>query len=227
MSSEKGLAIETRALCKTYGQGTNAVEALRGVDLQVERGECLAVTGSSGSGKTTLMHILGGLDRSSVGVACVDGRDLAGMSRRDLTLHRRRAVGFVFQAFHLIPTLTAAENVEMPLRYAGVPHRERQRRVAERLDRVGLSQRGSHLPAALSGGEQQRVALARALVGSPSLVLADEPTGNLDSTNSAEVVQMLLDLTTDGEVTVLVVTHNEEVANVVHRRVQMRDGRLV
>ncbi len=226
MPSESASAIELRGLTKTYGVGERAVHALRGLDLEVAAGEWLAVTGASGSGKSTLLHILGGLDRPTAGTARVLGRDLAELDAAGRTLHRRHTVGFVFQQFLLLPTLTALENVAMPLRYAGVGGKERRDRAAAVLERVGLAARLDHLPSMLSGGEQQRVALARALVGQAPLLLADEPTGNLDTETAAEIVALLQELAKERSATVLVVTHDLEIARRAPRTVRMRDGRL-
>ncbi len=218
---------ELRGAERVYGSGAGQVRALDGIDLVVSAGELLAIEGPSGSGKSTLLQLLGALDRATAGSVVFDGNELSALDDRALTTTRSRDIGFVFQAFNLIPTLSAAENVEaaiVPLRHNRA---DRHTRVQEVLGRVGLANRASHLPSRLSGGEQQRVAIARALANEPRVILADEPTGNLDSATSEEVVQVLCTLSVEQGVTVIVVTHAEEVARRTARRVRLRDGRVI
>jgi putative ABC transport system ATP-binding protein len=209
---------------KAYRRGGAEVRALDGVDLEVRRGEWLAITGPSGSGKSTLLHLLGLLDRPTEGKVVFDGRDVGGLSDAEASRLRGRAIGFVFQDFHLLPEETALRNVMLPLLYAGV--RGARERAAAALEAVGLRERAEHRPGELSGGEQQRVAVARALVKEPLLVLADEPTGNLDSATGTRVMDLLADLHRRG-ITLVVVTHEAAVAERAGRRVAMRDGRAV
>ncbi len=216
-----------RGLHKTYRLGGGTVKALDGVDLTVERGDMVAIMGRSGSGKTTLLNVLGGLDRPDQGQVILDGVDLTRLNGRRLPLLRREKVGFVFQEFNLIPTLTALENVELPLRYARVPAGERRRRALDTLSLVGLAQRARHRPSQLSGGEQQRVAIARALVARPAIVLADEPTGELDSHTAGQVMGLLEDLNRELGQTFLIVTHDPRVASHCRRILRMEDGRII
>ena len=213
------------AVNRTYHKGGAPVHALAGVDLVIQRGEYVALLGPSGSGKSTLMHLFGCLDRPSSGRLCCEGVDLAGLDATALALRRRR-IGFVFQAFHLMPRLTAVQNVALPLRYAGVPQREREARAAALLQRVGLGERLDHRPAELSGGQQQRVAIARALVHEPPLVLADEPTGNLDTRSGEDVIELLESLWREGR-TLVLVTHDLRLAERARRVVRLLDGRIV
>jgi putative ABC transport system ATP-binding protein len=210
---------------RTFRRGPVDVRAVDGVTLRIDDGEFVAVEGPSGSGKTTLLQLLGGLERPTSGRLAFDGAELSQLSDRELTRFRARDVGFVFQHFNLIPTLTAAENVQAALATGELPATERAQRARELLASVGLSDRADHLPSNLSGGEQQRVAIARALANRPRVVLADEPTGNLDSATSAEIIE-LLDGLTDTGVAVVVVTHAEHVAARARRRLRMSDGRL-
>jgi putative ABC transport system ATP-binding protein len=217
--------IRLEQLKKTYRRGVEEVAALRGIDLTINAGELCAVMGPSGSGKSTLMNLLGCLDRPTSGRYFLLGRDVAQEGRNELAAIRLRTIGFVFQGFHLLPRTTALENVELPLHYAGVATAERRQRALAALSRVGLEQRADHTPAQLSGGQQQRVAIARALVNRPSLLLADEPTGNLDSRTSLEVMALLQDLHREG-MTILVVTHENDIAGYADRRLFIKDGRL-
>jgi putative ABC transport system ATP-binding protein len=213
-------------IAKVYGHGETAVHALRGVSLAVERGEYVAIMGTSGSGKSTLMHILGLLDQPSSGSYRLDGVDVAGLDEGAQSLVRSRRIGFVFQAFNLIPRTTAAANVELPLSYAKVSRTERRQRVAAALAQVGLSDRAGHKPNQLSGGQQQRVAVARALVTAPSLLLADEPTGNLDSRSTADILDLFDRLHGSGR-TIILITHEDEVAERAGRVIRLRDGDVV
>jgi putative ABC transport system ATP-binding protein len=218
--------VQAVGLEREYKMGSAPVAALRGVDLEILGGEFVALTGPSGSGKSTLLNLLGGLDRPTAGVIRVAGRDLGRASERELTDHRRRVVGFIFQSFNLLPRLTAVENVELPLVWSGVGRTDRRARSVDLLERVQLGHRLTHLPTELSGGEQQRVAIARALVGDPSLLLADEPTGNLDSATGHEILALLTELNRDHGVTIILVTHDPDVAAVAGRRIRLRDGRI-
>jgi putative ABC transport system ATP-binding protein len=225
-ASESGhdTIIESRRLRKVY-HGAGEVEALRGIDLEVRRGEMLALVGPSGSGKTTLLNCLSGLDGFDAGTVIVEGTDLAEMSDRQRTAYRRQNMGFVFQAFNLLPVLTAVENVEIPLLLSGVGGREARRRALDMLETLGLAHRAAHRPDQLSGGEQQRVAVARALVHRPAVVWADEPTGNLDTEVSHVIVELLQRMNDDGQ-TIVLVTHNPQVAERAGRVLHMRDGRI-
>jgi putative ABC transport system ATP-binding protein len=211
---------------KVYRSGALEVVALHELDLTVAAGELVGVMGPSGSGKTTLLNCLSGLDDIDAGTVSVQGRDLFAMSDRERTAHRSRAMGFVFQAFNLIPVFTAAENVELPLLLSGVAESAARRRAVEMLERVGLEHRTTHRPAELSGGEQQRVTIARALVGRPAIVWADEPTGNLDSTMAVQVMDLLCELNREQGQTIVLVTHDAAIGARVPRVIQMRDGRL-
>jgi putative ABC transport system ATP-binding protein len=219
--------VETQALTRTYHLGRSEVHALAGIDLTIQRGEFVAVVGISGSGKSTLLHLIGGLDTPTTGTILVGGRDLGALSAFERTLYRRTTVGFVFQSFHLVSSMTAEANVALALTLQGVYGSERQARAIQALRQVGLEHRARHRPAELSGGEQQRVAVARALVNRPPLLLADEPTGNLDRRTAAELVHLLLDINRTSHTTVVLVTHDEELAShVASRLVRLRDGRL-
>jgi putative ABC transport system ATP-binding protein len=216
--------VQASRLRKVY-RGAGDVEALRGVDLVVQRGEMLALVGPSGSGKTTLLNCLSGLDRFDSGTVVVDGADLAKMSDRARTAYRGRNMGFIFQAFNLLPVLTAVENVEIPLLLQGVSGRDARVRALEMLETLGLAHRAKHRPDQLSGGEQQRVAVARALVHRPGVVWADEPTGNLDTEVSLVIVELMRRMNADGQ-TIVLVTHNPQVAERAGRVLRMRDGRI-
>jgi putative ABC transport system ATP-binding protein len=226
MPAPTGL-IQARQLAKTYRLGQVDVAALRGVDVDVGAGEFIAITGPSGSGKSTLMHILGCLDTPTSGTYRLDGEDVSGLSGKRLAQVRNRKVGFVFQTFNLMPRLTVEENVALPLKYrGGVPRGERRARALRLLERLGLTPRVGHRPDELSGGERQRVAIARALVGEPAILMADEPTGNLDSVSGAEVLQTFAELHGAGH-TIVLVTHDPTVAGRAERIIQMSDGRIV
>jgi putative ABC transport system ATP-binding protein len=218
--------LETRDVRKSFGEGEAAVEALRGVTLGVAPGEMLAIMGRSGSGKSTLLTLLGGVDTPTAGQVLLEGADLAQMDDDQRTLIRRRRIGFVFQAFNLLPILTAEENVSLPLELDGVPAAEARQRAQHVLELVGLTTRRDYLPGKLSGGEQQRVAIARALVINPAIVLADEPTGNLDSTNSKRITQVLRELVDRQKQTIVLVTHDPAVAEHADRVIFLHDGQI-
>ena len=219
--------IEIKALTKTFRLGEVDVHALRGVDLRVARGEFVAISGPSGSGKSTLFNILGGLTPPTSGTVSIDGRDLMSMTDPERTNLRRSTLGFVFQKYNLLPTLSAADNIEIARHIAGKHKQEKDPQFDEILKLLGISGRLHHKPRALSGGEQQRVAIARAIVNHPALLLADEPTGNLDSENSEAVLMLLRDLNERLGQTIMMITHNPEAAAYGHRIVKMRDGRII
>jgi putative ABC transport system ATP-binding protein len=218
--------LDVRDVVKIYGEGETAVAALRGVSLTVQRGEYVAIMGASGSGKSTLMNIIGCLDVPTSGQYLLDGVDVSRLGDRQLALVRNRRIGFVFQAFNLIPRTSALANVELPLAYAGMRAADRRRRARAALAAVGLSDRAGHEPNQLSGGQQQRVAVARALVTAPALVLADEPTGNLDTQSSADLLAVLDRLNRSGR-TILLITHEADVAAHARRLIRLVDGRIV
>ena len=222
---QAGQAIQVRGFTKTYGRGENRVEALSKVDLDIEPGEWVSIIGPSGSGKSTLMNLLGLLDRPTSGSYALNGREVGRLKSGELARARRDLVGFVFQSYNLLPRQSARKNVELPMVYAGVGGRERKKRSLAALERVGLSERANHRPTELSGGQMQRVAVARALVNEPAFILADEPTGNLDSVSGAAILELFGELGASG-VTLVVVTHDGEVAEKADRVVEIRDGRI-
>lgn len=215
--------IETRGLTKVYGANGNAVHALRGIDLRVDQGEFIALIGPSGSGKSTLMAILGCLDRPTEGRYVLDGREVQGLSGTELARIRNAKVGFVFQSYNLLPRATVLRNVELPMLYGGLGRKERRERALALLEQVGLGDKIAKLPGELSGGQKQRVSIARALANRPALLLADEPTGALDSHTGAEIIELFRDLNRRGN-TVLLVTHDLGIASQAGRRVEIRDG---
>jgi putative ABC transport system ATP-binding protein len=225
-SPDTPVVLDVRDVTKVYGDGETAVHALRGVSLTVARGDYVAVMGASGSGKSTLMNILGCLDVPTEGTYLLDGVDVSRLSDRQLALVRNRRIGFVFQSFNLIPRTSALANVELPLAYAGLRASQRRARAKAALSMVGLSDRAGHEPNQLSGGQQQRVAVARALVTAPALVLADEPTGNLDTQSSADVLAVLDRLNRSGR-TIMLITHEDDVAKHARRLIRLVDGRVV
>jgi putative ABC transport system ATP-binding protein len=218
--------LELRALVKEFGAGENVLRVLHGLDVSIAEGEMLGIVGASGSGKTTLLNILGCLDRPTSGSYWLNGRDVSALDDDELARVRNRSIGFVFQSFQLIPQLTVLENVELPLFYDGSARKTRRARCTELLSSVGMTHRLLSNPTKLSGGECQRVAIARALVNKPALLLADEPTGNLDSKNGAEVMELFRELHRSGR-TIVMVTHNAEIARALPRVVEMHDGRIV
>ncbi|MFP5379398.1 MAG: ABC transporter ATP-binding protein [Vicinamibacteria bacterium] len=217
--------IETRDLWKTYQMGDELIHALRGVSIQIERGEYVAIMGPSGSGKSTLMNLIGCLDTPSKGTYLLNEQEVSTMNDNELARIRNREIGFVFQTFNLLPRATALHNVELPLVYAGIPARERQERAKAALERVELGSRMSHRPNELSGGQRQRVAIARALVNNPSILLADEPTGNLDSKTGVEIMALFDRLHSAGN-TIILVTHEADIAEHAHRTIAIRDGQV-
>ncbi len=221
-----GPVIHLEHVHKTYDLGEVQVHALRGVSLEIGRGEFVAIMGASGSGKSTLMNILGCLDRPTKGRYLLDGLDVSQLSKRELARIRNRKIGFVFQQFNLLSRTSALENVELPTVYAGIPQEERTRRARAALERVGLADRAEHHPSQLSGGQQQRVAIARALVNHPQILLADEPTGNLDSRTSVEIMDILQRLNEEEGLTVVIVTHEPDISQYAQRAIEFRDGRI-
>ena len=216
-------------ISKTYGSGETSVHALREVDLVIERGDYVAIMGASGSGKSTLMNIVGCLDVASAGRYRLDGIDVRRLTERRLSLIRNRKIGFVFQGFNLLSRTSAIDNVELPLLYRATSKfktSDRHKRAIEVLDAVGLGQRHHHMPNQLSGGQQQRVAIARALINEPSILLADEPTGNLDSVNGANILQLLTEWTGETKTALVLVTHSPEAASICHREIHLRDGQI-
>ena len=225
MSKETVIQVEN--LLKTYQLGKVSIPALRGISFDVTKGEFLAVIGPSGSGKTTLLNLLGAIDKPTSGRIFIDERDITTLGEGELTKLRRHKIGFIFQFYNLIPALTALENVELPMLTAGVSRKDASKRASQLLETVGLAERVDHLPDELSGGEQQRVAIARALANKPSVILADEPTGDLDTKTGMEVVQILYDTSKKENATVLVVTHDPMITEKADRILQMRDGNII
>ncbi len=219
--------IDVRELWKIYHVGDVEVPAVRGVTLSIPHGQFVAVTGASGSGKSTFMHLIGCLDRPTSGSIAFDGRPVEGMSRFKLAALRNHRIGFVFQAFNLLARTTLVENVALPLMYQGLGRRERRRRAHEMLERVGLADRLRHYPNQLSGGQQQRVAIARAMVTHPLVILADEPTGNLDTTTSSEIMTLFQTLSRQEQISIVLVTHEAEIAGYAERHIAFRDGRIL
>lgn len=226
MTLQTEVAILATNLTRSFVVGDNKIEALRGISLKVYRGQFVAMVGPSGSGKSTFLNLVGGLDRATSGELWVNGVELSTSKEKALTEHRRRRVGFVFQSFNLLPRLTALENVALPLMFDGVPEQERLDRARGLLLQVGLGDRKDHRPTQLSGGEQQRVAIARALVAQPAIILADEPTGNIDSATGGEIMALLRHLNREEGVTLLLVTHDPEAAAYADRVVRLRDGQI-
>jgi putative ABC transport system ATP-binding protein len=220
-------AVETLNLQKNYGTGQLSIQALRNVNVKFNSGEFTAVLGSSGSGKTTLLNILGTLDKPTSGKVIVDGKDLSSLNEKGTVELRRRKIGFIFQFYNLMPVLTAFENIELPMIISGVPKKQAQSRAKELLAAVGLSDRAGHRPDELSGGQQQRVAVARALANKPSLILADEPTGDLDSATGAQIMGLLLKLSKEQGTTVLAATHDSSILNLADRALRMKDGQVI
>ena len=225
VAATSGDLIQLSAVTKTYDAGELAVQALRGIDLAIGKGQMAAIVGPSGSGKSTLMHILGCLDGPTSGSYLLEGQDVSAMSSFQLAGVRNRKIGFVFQTFNLLPKASLLRNVELPLLYAGLGGAERRERAKAALERVGLSERAKHRPAELSGGQRQRAAIARALVNAPSLILADEPTGNLDSKTGLEILRIFHEMHARGE-TIVIVTHDPKIADQCERVVQIVDGRI-
>jgi putative ABC transport system ATP-binding protein len=226
-NSKSGAGIDAQELTRTYRMGDSEIRAVNGISFDVKSGEFVALLGTSGSGKSSLLNLIAGLDTPTGGSVSVAGRDLARMSREELARYRRSTVGMVFQAFNLVPAMTVLENVELPMRFAEVPRERRMERARNALERVGLGHRLTHRPSELSGGEQQRASLARALVNAPSLLLADEPTGNLDSRTGSEIMDLIHAIHLEGT-TVLMVTHERSLAELYATRfIFLRDGKLV
>ncbi|MCD6485281.1 MAG: ABC transporter ATP-binding protein [Candidatus Odinarchaeota archaeon] len=225
--SNNSVSLVVKNVTKVYEIGKVKVEAVRNVNLKVKKGEIIALVGPSGSGKTTLLNLIGTLDKPTEGTIFIDGIDVTKMPESELTKLRRRKIGFVFQFFNLIPVLTAFENVELPMLIAGVDKREREQRARQLLKLVGLEDRMSHKPDELSGGEQQRVAIARALANNPSLLLADEPTGDLDSKTGQKVIELMFETARKRNATTIMVTHNVEIAKLADKILKMRDGQIV
>ncbi len=219
--------LDLREITKDYALGQTIVHALRGLDLAIEKGEIVAIMGPSGSGKSTLMHLLGALDTPSAGTASLEGHNLHELSENELVTLRGKKVGFVFQTFNLIQSLTAQKNVELPMIFQGVRKSARAERARALLEKVGLGERMKHRPNELSGGERQRVAIARALANDPEILLADEPTGNLDSETGATILELLKKLSIDEGKTMILITHDPDAAAIAHRIVRLRDGRVV
>ncbi len=217
--------LETKGLKKVYGSGEAEVRALDGVDINIEKGEFVAIVGTSGSGKSTLLHMLGGLDRPTEGTVIVDGQELSGLSDEELTVFRRRKIGFVFQNYNLVPVLNVYENIVLPIQLDG--RKEDSEYIDKIIDSLGLRKKLQNLPNALSGGQQQRVAIARALASKPAIILADEPTGNLDSKTSLDVMGLLKVTSEQFSQTIVMITHNEEIAQTADRIIRIEDGRIL
>ncbi len=222
---ENGEVISLKGLSKVYDTGKVKVEALKGVDLEVHKGEMVAITGPSGSGKSTLMNLIGCLDTATSGSYHLRGEEVSCLTREELSGIRNRRVGFIFQSFNLLPQISAYENVEMPLLFGGVPRKKRKEKVLDLMDRVGLSERVDHKPTELSGGQMQRVAIARALAMDPDIILADEPTGNLDTSSGSDIMSLFEELYEQGR-TILVITHDPALAKRAPRQVEIMDGRI-
>ena len=220
------MTISLTGITKVYQMGDQLVHALGGVTLHISSGEYVSVMGPSGSGKSTLMNILGCLDRPTAGSYQLDGQEVAQLSDDELAVIRNKKIGFVFQNFNLLPRMSALANVALPLIYSGVPRRQRQRQAAHALELVGLANRMQHKPSEMSGGQRQRVAIARALINDPAIVMADEPTGNLDTQSGTEIMQIFNELNRQGH-TIIIVTHEPDIARYTHRRIFMRDGKIV
>ena len=219
--------IKVENVKKSFKIGTNSVEVLRGISLEIYQGEFVAIVGESGSGKTTLLNIIGGLLRPSEGSVVIASKDITAMSENQLAIFRRENIGFVFQSYNLIPHFTAVENVEIPLMFKGISKKKRREMAAFMLEKVGLKDRLFHKPAELSGGQQQRVAIARALVTAPKIILADEPTGNLDSKNGQEILDLMLQLNKNENITLVVVTHSQVVSKTASRVIKIADGLII
>lgn len=218
--------IQVNNILKIYNPGENAVNALKSIDLTVDKGEFIAVVGSSGSGKSTLMNILGCLDTPTSGSYFLEGKDVSNFSDDELSIIRNKKIGFVFQGFNLVQSLNAVENVELPLAYRGIKYSQRRELALQALDRVSLSERAFHLPSQLSGGQQQRVAIARAIAARPPIILADEPTGNLDKKSGSDVMDILFDLNNEGK-TIILITHDMSIAKLAKRVIKVSDGLIV
>jgi len=219
--------IETKNITKVYGAGTYKVTVLKDVTMTVQKGEFVAITGKSGSGKSTLMNILGCLDTATSGTYKLEGKDVSNLTVDQLAEIRNKKIGFVFQRYHLLPDMTALENVELPLLYANKPEKQARERALQMLKLVGLEDRVNHIPSELSGGEQQRVAVARALSNEPAILLADEPTGNLDSATEERIMKLLRDLHKEKGVTIIVITHDEHIAQQADRIIKIHDGKII
>jgi putative ABC transport system ATP-binding protein len=226
MMKNSNILIKINNVRKTYGKGESEVKAVNDVDLEIKKGEFVALLGASGSGKSTLLHILGAMDKPTSGDVIFDGKSIVKMSERKLFKFRLKSIGFIFQTFNLIPSLTALENIMLPMRLNKVPKNIAKKKSLELLEMVDLKDRALHIPAKLSGGQKQRVAIARALANDPALILADEPTGNLDSKNSDKIMKILHELNNKGY-TILMVTHNLELAKEVTRVINMKDGKII
>lgn len=218
--------IDLKDITKTYDMGSVRVEVLRGITMHVEQGEFIAIIGPSGSGKSTLMNMIGCLDTPTTGEYYLDGKEISTYNEKQLSKIRNQKIGFIFQKFNLLPRLTALENVELPLIYRGMNHKERKQKSIDALEKVGLSDRMNHNPTELSGGQQQRVAIARALAGDPPVLLADEPTGNLDSISGSDVLNLIKNLSSEGK-TIVLITHDNEIAMEAQRIITIKDGLLV